>query len=130
MEPVNVQLAPLMPDGLYDIHGGYNYTPSLWGHTGREERTYSSLHTDTSSNRSENTTRAESKKHSAENTGSSAENAGRSFAYLPDCYSFRILIHRILNCVVISFSKIDKHNFCIIFYVASVFIMLFSFFFN
>lgn len=72
MEPVNVQLAPLMPDGLYDMHGGYNYTPSLWGH--REDRTFSALQPDPPSSRSENSTRSDIKKQSSENNGSSSEN--------------------------------------------------------
>lgn len=74
MEPVNVQLAPLMPDGLYDMHGGYNYTPSLWGH--REDRTFSALQPDPPSSRSENSTRSDIKKQSSENNGSSSENTG------------------------------------------------------
>lgn len=74
MEPVNVQLAPLMPDGLYDMHGGYNYTPSLWGH--REDRTFSALQPDPPSSRSENSTRSDIKKQSSENNGPSSENTG------------------------------------------------------
>lgn len=74
MEPVNVQLAPLMPDGLYDMHGGYNYTPSLWSH--REDRTFSALQPDPPSSRAENSTRGDIKKQPSENIGSSSENTG------------------------------------------------------
>lgn len=74
MEPVNVQLAPLMPEGLYDMHGGYNYTPSLWGH--REDRTFSALQPDPPSSRAENSTRGDIKNQPSENIGSSSENTG------------------------------------------------------
>lgn len=75
MEPVNVQLPPLMPESIYDMHGGYNYTPSLWGH--REERAYSALQSDPPSSKTEGSARGDFKKSAPENTGSTTENTGR-----------------------------------------------------
>lgn len=54
------------------MHGGYNYTPSLWGH--REDRTFSALQPDPPSSRAENSTRSDIKKQPSENIGSSSEN--------------------------------------------------------
>lgn len=75
MEPVNVQLPPLMPESIYDMHGGYNYTPSLWGH--REERAYSALQSDPPSSKTEGSARGDFKKSAPENTGPTTENTGR-----------------------------------------------------
>lgn len=67
MDPVGIQIAPVMGESLYEFssHGntGYSYATSLW--QGKEERGYQSMAQDTATRRNDGQTREVTRRSTA-----------------------------------------------------------------